>query len=94
MHSGENRELLALAEMVPARSAKIILDGGRALCKNAVMEKVIRKLFKAGGSTRVVLPRNMLLQNCWGDVSHVLIEAADKNTITIRRLIDGKSLKG
>ena len=93
MHSGTILDLLAPVKMVPARSAKKILDGDRQLCSNAVMEKFIRHVQKSKGHFGVNIPRKIILGKCWGDVSHVLIEDSGKDTITIRRLLDGKSLK-
>lgn len=58
------------------------------------MEKFIRSVRHDVGAFRISLPRKLVMLKRWGDVSHVLIEDAGKDCIIIRRLIDGKSLKG
>jgi len=58
------------------------------------MEKFIRSVRKDKGAFRVSIPRKLVLSKCWGDVKYVLIEDAGTDKIIIRRLIDGKSLKG
>ena len=58
------------------------------------MEKFIRSVLHDKGAFRVSIPRKLVMLKCWGDVSHVLVEDAGKDCIIIRRLVDGKSLKG
>jgi hypothetical protein len=93
MHSGENRRIFSAVRGPFRRSAKKVLDGVRRLCSNAVMEKYIRSVSKSKGHFGINIPRKLVLGKRWGDVSHVLIEDSDPNYITIRRLIDEKSLK-
>ena len=58
------------------------------------MEKFIRTVRHDKGGFRVSIPRKLVLSKMWGGVSHVLVEDAGPDKIIIRRLIDGKSLKG
>ncbi len=94
MHSGRNRELSPPSEMVPARCVKIILDGVRLFVRSIPMEKFIRSVRKDSGAFRVSIPNKLIRLKLWGDVKYVLIEDAGPDKIIIRRLIDGKSLKG
>lgn len=43
------------------------------------------------GGFRVVIPYQIILRRMWSDVEYVLIEDVDPETITIRRVTNGKA---
>ena len=57
------------------------------------MRKYIRMVSKYKGYTALNLPLELIRVKRWGDMRYVIIEDTDEDTITIRRIIDEKSLK-
>ena len=43
---------------------------------------------------RVTVPKTLVRELKWEDVRHVLLEGNRDGTLTIRRFVDGESLKG
>lgn len=58
------------------------------------MEKYIVKVQHGPTNTRINLPREVLIKKDWLDVRFVIIEDQHEDTLTIRRFVDGESLKG
>ena len=58
------------------------------------MTQHVVKVNKATVSFQIVIPRKVILEKRWGDVTHVLIDDQWGDKLLIRRLIDGKALKG
>ena len=46
-----------------------------------------------GGQVRVTIPKLLLQELNWKDVRHVLLEGNQDGTLTVRRFVDGESLK-
>ena len=58
------------------------------------MERFVRTVGKTQGQFGVYIPKKMIKLKRWGGVTHVLIEDGGPDTIIIRRLLDGKAIKG
>ena len=57
------------------------------------MAKHIVKVDKAQRVFRINIPRRIIAEHRWGDVSHVIVEHSEPDQIVIRRLIDAKALE-
>ena len=58
------------------------------------MSKYVVKVSTGAGNYRINLPREIIQLKRWGDVKFVLVENNHRDTITIRRFVDGKALDG
>jgi len=43
---------------------------------------------------RITVPKTLVRELKWEDARHVLLEANQDGTLTVRRFVDGESLKG
>ncbi len=57
------------------------------------MSKHIVKVDKTSRSFRLVIPRNIILSQRWGAVTHVVVEDHWGDKLIIRRLFDDEQLK-
>ena len=62
--------------------------GGLSLAKH------IMKVCRFGGQVRVTIPKLAMKGLEWDDVVHVIIEENKDGTLTVRRFMDGESLRG
>jgi len=57
------------------------------------MPKHLAKLSKFGGQFRLTIPKLLIQEMGWKDAEYVILQANDVRYITVRRFIDGESLK-
>jgi len=57
------------------------------------MAKHLVTVCPGGGQMRVTIPKSLLRELDWKDVRHVLLEGNQDGTLTVRRFVDGESLK-
>ena len=57
------------------------------------MAKHVVTVCPGGGQMRVTIPKLLLRELDWTDVRHVLLESNQDGTLTVRRFVDGESLK-
>jgi len=57
------------------------------------MAKHVVKVDRAQRVFRVNIPRKIISEHRWGDVSHVLVEHVPPDQIIIRRLMNDEDLK-
>lgn len=55
--------------------------------------KQIVRVCPGAGQMRITIPKIMLLELKWKDVVNVLLETNKDGTLTVRRFLDGESLK-
>ncbi|MBA7474179.1 hypothetical protein ES707_09527 [subsurface metagenome] len=69
------------------------IDSVSLFCYYPLMATHIVKVQKQGKNFRVNIPRQIVRSRGWEDVLYVLISDLPGNSITIRRFVDGESLK-
>jgi len=55
--------------------------------------KHVVKVDKTNNGFRIVIPRKIILEKRWGDVTHVLVEDHYGDKLLVRRFLDGKALE-
>jgi len=94
MHSGETRDFSLLFPDRARTGIKKNLDSVLVFWYLRPMVKHVVKVAKGGRNFRINIPRSIIQLKRWGDVRFVLVEDHHQDKIIIRRLIDGKALKG
>lgn len=58
------------------------------------MAKHLCKVSKHGNQLRVNIPKLLVSAVGWEDVQYLILQEINKNMVTMRRFVDGESLKG
>ena len=58
------------------------------------MPKHLCKVSKHGNQLRVNIPKLLVSAVGWEDVQYLILQEINKNMVTMRRFVNGESLKG